>query len=384
MAEPRTTVLLRDLVALPSQNPMGRPIPGEGYLEGRVTDYLETFFRRLGVPWERHPVAPGRDNVLARYEAPGSARHLLWEVHQDTVPAGQMTVDPFGANVENGRLYGRGACDVKAGMAAMLDAFARLVETKPAGAASVTVACVVDEEYTFLGIQDLARRGVKADFAVVAEPTNLHVVNAHKGVVRWFLQTNGRACHSSRPDQGVNAIYRMAKLVTGIEVYAAELSRRRVHPRLGPATLSVGRIEGGVSVNVVPERCRIEIDRRVLPGEDAAAAPAELDEFLRQEMGIDWAYDSEPPWMCLPALNPEGSTEAVLQLGTAIAGVTGKRPVVEAVPYGTDAATLAQTGLPCVVFGPGDIAKAHTADEWVPLDEVATASAILFRLAAEG
>src|SRR5438309_900099 len=166
-----TTRLLRDLVALPSVNPMGRSMQGADLFEHRVTAYLEEFFRGLGVPYERQNVAPLRDNIVARCDLPGARRTLLLEAHQDTVPAENMTVEPFGAHVEGGRLYGRGACDVKGGMAAMLAAFARLARERPRGAASVVMACAVDEEHTFTGVTRLVRDGVRADLAVVAEPT---------------------------------------------------------------------------------------------------------------------------------------------------------------------------------------------------------------------
>src|SRR5262249_5315656 len=206
------TNLLRDLVSLPSVNPMGRVIPAEIMFEHRVTDYLENFFRRLGVSWQRQHVAPQRENIVARWESPGARRTLLLEAHQDTVPTDHMTIDPFGAKIDNGRLYGRGACDIKGGMAAMLAAFARRVRERPCGAANVVMACTVDEEHTFLGVQRLVQGGFRVDMAVVAEPTDLDIVTAHKGVVRWYLSTAGRSCHSSRPEQGVNAIYRMAGL----------------------------------------------------------------------------------------------------------------------------------------------------------------------------
>src|SRR5689334_3980650 len=265
------TNLLRDLVSLPSVNPMGRTIPAEISLEHRVTDYLENFFRRLGVSWQRQPVAPQRDNIVARWESPGARRTLLLEAHQDTVPTDHMTIDPFGARIDNGRLYGRGACDIKGGMAAMLAAFARLVRERPAGAAAVVMACTVDEEHTFLGVQRLAR-DLKADGAVVAEPTDLQVVHAHKGVSRWHLHTSGKSCHSSRPELGVNAIYHMARILPQIEEYARRLQATRTDPLLGPATMSVGRIDGGTSVNTVPDRCPVEIYRRPIRGEDPLAA----------------------------------------------------------------------------------------------------------------
>jgi acetylornithine deacetylase len=378
-----TTRLLRDLVALPSINPMGRALHGDEIFEHQVTAYLENFFRALGVPIERQLIAPRRENIIARYECPGSRRTLLLEAHQDTVPTDHMTIDPFGARIENGRLYGRGACDIKGGMAAMLAMFARLVRTRPGGAAKVILACTVDEEHTFLGVQRLVRNGLRADLVVIAEATQLEIVNAHKGAVRWHLETGGRSCHSSEPEKGINAIYRMAHVLAAIEQFAEWLRTSREDSLLGKPSLSVGRIEGGTSVNTVPDRCRIEIDRRLIPGEDPLAAPGQLTAFLREKLPEELAFSCSEPSLLAPALSPVGSENLVDELGRAIDAVRGFHKVT-AVPYCTDAATIATAGIPAVVFGPGDIAQAHTCDESVPLEEVEQASEILYRLACAG
>jgi acetylornithine deacetylase ArgE len=375
-----TTRLLRDLVSRPSVNPMGRDIHGPGIFEYQVTAYLEEFFRNLNVPVQRQTIAPQRDNIIARWESPGARRTLLLEAHQDTVPTDNMTIDPFAARIEDGRLYGRGACDIKGGMAAMLAMFARLVREKPKGAANVILACTVDEEHTFLGVQQLVREGLQADIAVVAEPTQLQIVNAHKGVVRWHLETLGRSCHSSAPEQGVNAIYQMARVLAATEQFADRLRTSRVDPLLGPPTLSVGRIEGGASVNTIPDRCHIEIDRRLIPGEEALAAPGQLAAWLKTSLPAKIAFSCSQAWLHAPALSPAGSEMLVGQLGSAIDAVRGSHQVT-AVPFCTDASTIAAAGIPAVVFGPGDIAKAHTCDESVPLEEVEQASEILYRLA---
>lgn len=374
-----TIRLLRDLVALPSVNPMRDDLPADITLEFRVTAYLEQFFRALGVPFERQAVAPNRDNIIARLDVPGATRTLMLEAHQDTVPVDGMIVPPFGAVIEGNKLFGRGACDIKGGMAAMLGAFARLVRDKPAGCGNIIMACSVDEEHTMLGARAIAQR-VKADFAVVAEPTRLNIVHAHKGVVRWNLLTVGRSCHSSAPEHGVNAVYRMAKVLAGIERYADLLRASTADPLLGPATMSVGVIHGGVGVNTVPDRCRIEIDRRVIRGENPAAAPAHLLAFLQGQAGIDFPIEMTPPWICVPALNPAGSEEIQALLGAAIDAERGRHQT-HAVPYGTDASAFADAGIPTVIFGPGDIAQAHTIDEWIALDEFETAARILYRLA---
>jgi acetylornithine deacetylase len=381
-----TTRILRDLVKVPSINPMGRDLQGPEIYEHRVTAYLEAFFRELCVPFERQPIAPQRDNIIGRTERPGARHTLVFEAHQDTVPTDNMLIDPFSARIENGRLYGRGACDIKGGMAAMLAAFARLVREKPVGAANVIMACTVDEEHTFLGVQRLVRDGLRADGAIVAEPTNLRIVHTHKGAARWHVTTPGRACHSSSPEQGVNAIYRMGRLLTSIERYAAELRASKTDPYLGPPTLSVGRIEGGTSVNTVPDRCRVEVDRRLIPGDHSRDALSQFSAYLRMEGGIDFPFECSEPWIDLPALpwdGPAGKKEFLARFGEVLDAALGGHEVI-AVPYGTDASTLAKAGIPSLVFGPGDIAKAHTCDEWVDLAEVEQASEILFALACAG
>jgi acetylornithine deacetylase/succinyl-diaminopimelate desuccinylase-like protein len=373
---------LAALVRLPSVNPMGRTdLPADILYEHRVTAYLEACLRDLGVAVERQTVSPGRDNLVAAYDPPGVPPFTtVFECHQDTVPVDAMTVEPFAARVENGRLYGRGACDVKGGAAVMLAAFERLARERPAGSARVILAYTVDEEHTFLGVQELVKRGLNADYAVVAEPTLLNIVTAHKGVVRWVAETGGRACHSSRPENGVNAVYRMARVVSAVERYAAQLQARPPHPTLGPRTASVGRVAGGVSPNTVPDVCRIDIDRRLLPGETAQGAAADLEAFLRADPAIDFPVTLLQSHAACPPLDPARSGELAARLGAAIDAVAGRHEV-HAVPYGTDASTISGGGIPAVVFGPGDIAQAHTKDEWIDLAQLDPAADILFRFA---
>jgi acetylornithine deacetylase/succinyl-diaminopimelate desuccinylase family protein len=374
--------LLSDLVAIPSVNPMGRALTGPDFFETRLTAYLEQWLDALGVRHERHAVAPGRDNLLAWYDPPGARRLVLFDVHQDTVPVGGMTIPPFVPAIEQGRLYGRGSCDVKGSMAAMLSAFARLVRESPARAASVLLACTVDEEFTHLGSSCLSAMKHGADLAIVAEPTSLDLVTCHKGVLRWKIRTNGVACHSSTPELGVNAIYRMGKVLEAIEMYAATVKRLSPHEILGSPSLSVGRIEGGESVNVVPDWCEVEVDRRLIPGEFADACLRDAREWLNNHLVADTSFEFGQPWVQMPPLAPEASAW-LDPLGAAIERATGRRPQVRGVPFGTDAGPLSAKGTPCVVFGPGDIAQAHTKDEWVDLDQVNLAAEAYFNIAVE-
>jgi acetylornithine deacetylase/succinyl-diaminopimelate desuccinylase family protein len=373
---------LAELVRRASVNPMGRTdLPPDILFESRVTAFLEHELRNLGIVPQRQTVAPGRDNLVAVYDPPTPPPFtVLFECHQDTVPADAMTVDPFGAVVEGGKLYGRGACDVKAGAAVMFAAFARLVRERPPGSARVILAYTVDEEHTFRGVQELVKRGLAADCAIVAEPTLLNIVRAHKGVVRWQLEAHGRACHSSRPEDGVNAIYRAARLLVGIEEYAERLRQQSPDPMLGPRTMVVGRVTGGVSPNTVPDFCRFDIDRRLIPGEVPAAVVADLDAFLKAYHGVDFPFTTHPAKLACPPLSPKLSGDLVARLGHVIDSVVGTHEV-HAVPYGTDASTVAEAGIPAVVFGPGDIAQAHTKDEWIDLTQLEPAAEILFRFA---
>jgi acetylornithine deacetylase/succinyl-diaminopimelate desuccinylase-like protein len=267
MSEPLAT--LANLVRRPSVNPMGRDVSGPDYLEGRVTEYLVQRFAAAGLPFLRQKVAPGRDNVLARLEATvPAAPVILWDAHQDTVPAEGMTIDPFTPVVRDGKLFGRGACDVKGGMAAMLVAIDRLRAADSARHATVLFAATVNEEFGFSGAKALARLweepaldapasdaaarefvGARPTAAIIAEPTDLDLVTQHKGAVRWRIRIRGRACHSSFPERGENAIYPAGRVILAIEALARDLLTRNADHPCGPPTLSLGTIHGGSGVN---------------------------------------------------------------------------------------------------------------------------------------
>jgi succinyl-diaminopimelate desuccinylase len=382
--------ILCRLIAIPSVNPMGRDVdPGIAF-EHRMTDWLERFFQSLGVDYERWDVAPGRANIIARYNAPSSSTTILLDAHQDTVPVDGMTIPPFEPVIRDGRITGRGSADVKGGMAAMLFAFRRLVCERPNGSSNVVLSCTCDEEATTIGIRSLVARWQsgelkllpkRPDFAIIAEPTSLDVVVAHKGVLRLRIATTGIACHSSDPSQGVSAIYRMARVVRVLEDYATELAGiGESHPLVGVPTLSVGRITGGTSVNIVPDSCSIEVDRRLIPGETWEAAVAELKEFVSRRVNFD--VDFEPPWLTSQPLS-DAENEALAQsLLGHIEPVAGRHHAV-GVPFGTHASRTCAAGVPSVVFGPGSIARAHTKDEFVEIDELPMASEILFRFCAQ-
>lgn len=393
-----TAAILKELISIPSVNTMGRNVSGPIYGESRLSDWLMDYLRSIGATCERISVSDGHDNVVALFAGQRANRTLLLDVHQDTVPIEGMTIDPFGAEVRNGRIYGRGASDVKGSMAAMLTAFARLHTERPQNTPNVLLSLTCDEENTATGITDLVnywqtRAGASQlistppDAAIVAEPTDLNAVIAHRGVLRFRVRTRGRACHSSDPTQGDNAIYRMAPVIAALEQEAARLASCSVRPdstdsvpteaeRCGPPTLSVGVIHGGLSVNIVPDECVIEIDRRLIPGEDPLQVHAELAHAIHTAVP---QAECEPPWINCSALSPANNqwlAERVLQ---QTASVVGKRSAV-VVPYCTNASALSGAGVPTIVFGPGSIEQAHTCDEFIELAQVDHAAEIYYRI----
>lgn len=402
---------LCELVAIPSVNPMGRPASGPPFFEAQVTEYLEQLLRRLGLHTQRQTVAPGRDNLVGRLDGDvppeKGGRLLLFDAHQDTVPADNMTIEPWTPTVREGRVYGRGACDTKGGMAAMLATVARLAAERPKGMPTILMACTVDEEYHLAGAPALVRQafpvrqafqpdpshrgadpqpvslerltyGRAPDAAVIAEPTGLDAIVAHKGVVRWHCHAVGRAAHSSKPDAGHNAIYKMARVVAAVERYEQDALRRwPSHPLCGPHTLNVGTIHGGSSINIVPDRCDIEIELRLPPGATPELARQRLIEYLAAETQLDpSAHD--PPYMQAPPLSDETNGPLSERLCSVVAEVAG-RCQRRGVPYATDAAFYSGAGIPAVVFGPGSIEQAHTEEEWLPLDQLEQAAEILYR-----
>lgn len=368
--------VLRDLVAIRSTNPMGRDLSGPDYSESAMADYVEAFFRRFTSEVERVEVKPGRPNVLGRLVSGPGAPTIVFEAHTDTVLVEGMTINPFDPVIKDGKLYGRGSCDTKASLASMMVALKRLALRSDRPRINVIVAATMDEEFGFSGIRHALDHGLKADFGVCGEPTELDRVIAHKGVARWKIHTAGVSTHSSRCDEGVNAIYRMAKVLNGLErFHQAALGRRPKHRLLGGPTLSVGRILGGQTVNTVPDWTHIEIDRRLLPGEKAREAMAEVEAFLKKQPEIDFEFRSEPPFLVDTAMEISPDEPVVKALGAACEAVKGPSPTV-GVPYGTDASKMVDAGIPTVVFGPGNILHAHSAAEYVDIQQVELAARI--------
>lgn len=390
---------LADLISIPSVNPMGRDLDGPEYLEYKVTDYLEQRFKELGLRYKRYHVSPKRENILIRVDGdlptPEQGGPLvLLEAHQDTVPVEGMTIPPWTPTQKDGRIYGRGSCDIKGGLTAMLGAMVRLKEEQPKKRPTVVLACVVNEEFGFTGATALTQLWTenlrdelvpkRPDVCVVAEPTSLDVVVAHKGTMRWRIHTHGRAAHSSQPHLGDNAVYKMARVLLNLERYAKEVCPTLgSHPLVGQATLSVGLIHGGISVNTVPDKATIEICRRVLPNEKAPEARQKIIDWLNAQEDLKPLHPSieqEPAFISGFSLSDEKNGALADRLAEVSKRITGRGRKI-GVPYGTDASRIAAADVPSVVFGPGSIDQAHTCDEWLPLEELPQAAEVLYEFA---
>lgn len=378
--------LLRALVRIDSRNPDLAPgAPGER----ACAEHLAAALGGWGFRAALHDAAPGRPNVVARIgRAEPGAPVLMLNGHLDVVGTGGMTHAPFAGEERGGRLYGRGACDMKAGVAAMCAAAAR---AHAAGAlrGEVVVAAVADEEFESAGTRALvdwmAAEGVRPDACVITEPTRLAVMPAHRGFAWYTVTLRGRAAHGSRYDIGVDAIRHAGLVLAELDrLDADELPARPPHPLLGRGSLHASLVEGGVGLTTYPERCVLRLERRTIPGEGADGVLGELRAACERAgarpraRGEAWAADVALDF-AQPPSDVSAGAPIVRALGRALEA-SGEAARVEGMPAWTDAALLNAAGVPTVCFGPGDIALAHAAEEWVELAEVERATAVLERL----
>lgn len=369
-----TARLLGELIAIPSVNPAFLPAGDSRAGEKQVGAFIAELGRHAGLEAEFQTVFPDRANLLLRLAPKGRARQrVMLAPHLDTVGEPGMSAELFSPRTKSGRMHGRGACDTKGSVAAMLTALLQIARLphRPAET-EIVFAGLVDEENGQGGSRALAASGIQADLAIVGEPTETKVVTAHKGDLWLRLITKGKAAHGARPELGRNAVHAMARIVELLETdYAAQLARRK-HPLLGRPTINVGMIRGGTQANIVPDRCEILIDRRTIPGEKEPATRREIMRFLKQH-GCAATMVNNKTASCWPL-----ETDIRLPLVQAFMSSAGQtRPL--GVDYFCDAAILGAGGIPSVVFGPGNIAQAHTADEWIALSSLERATRLLFQ-----
>ncbi len=370
--------LASTLVAIDSRNPALVPEAlGEGECARTLADVLTTWGFRVSLMES----AAGRPNVIARIGRSGG-RTLMFNGHLDTVGVAGMTHPPFEPVVHDGKLFGRGSCDMKGGVAAMCAAAAHAADAGLDG--EIVVAAVTDEEWQSAGTASLIAHGVRADAAIVTEPTRLAVGPSHRGFAWAVVQVHGVAAHGSRYDVGVDANTMAGLLLAELDAYQQGVLPQRTHPLLGRGSFHAARISGGLGLSTYADACRIEFERRTLPGETGDDFAAELRAACTRVAARDPRFRADVEVTFVQAANDVAVDAPIVQsLARAIEAVEGAPPVVEGLSYWTDAALLSAAGVPAICYGPGDIRLAHSATEWVSVTEVRRATAVLAHTALD-
>ena len=368
--------LTRALVAVDSRNPVIAP-GGPG--EGAAASLLGRVLADWGFEVELQEVAPGRPNVIARTGRRGGPA-LMFNGHLDVVGIDGMIHAPFDPALRDGRIYGRGSADMKGGIAAMCAAAARAAGTTRA---ELVIAAVIDEENESLGTRALVELGIRADAAVVTEPTQLAIMPAHRGFVWLEIELRGRAAHGSRYDIGIDAIRHAGLLLAELDGFEERVLATRTHPLLGRASLHASLIQGGIGMSTYPDRCMLSIERRTVPGESAASVIEEVRDAFERIRARRATFDASIRLITAQGPSDVSPDAPVVQsLARAIEG-EGMAIAIEGMSAWTDAAILNEAGIPAICFGPGDIKLAHAAEEWIPVAEIARATAVLTRMALE-
>ncbi len=319
--------------------------------------------------------APDRPNVVARIGRAGT-RSLMFNGHLDTVGVAGMTHAPFDAVVRDGNLYGRGSCDMKGGVAAMCAAAVYAADAGLDG--EIIIAAVTDEEWQSAGTAALLRHGVRADAAIVTEPTRLAIGAAHRGFAWAEVTVHGVAAHGSRYDVGVDANTMAGLLLAELEAYQQAELPARTHPLLGRGSFHAARVSGGIGLSTYADRCDLSFERRTLPGDTGESFAEELRAACARVAARDARFRADVQVTFVQAANDVAVDAPIVRtLAQAVEAVDGVRAPIEGLSYWTDAALLSAAGVPAICYGPGDIRLAHSATEFVPVAEVRRATAVL-------
>jgi acetylornithine deacetylase len=368
LGRPALAATLQSLVRIDSVNPAyGGPEGGER----RVLEWAARWLSERGVAARPAGADAMRPRLRARLAGEREGTPLLFETHVDTVSIQGMRIDPLAGRIEGDRLWGRGATDAKGQVAALLHALAAWAASGRRPPLSVELALVGDEEHGFGGSRGLLAEGIAARGIVIGEPTGLRVVTTHKGCARFEVKLIGKLAHAAHPELGVNAISAAAALIDEINARLLPALARRCAPLLGPPTLNVAMIEGGLQPNLVPDACRVLLERRLLPGETAADARAEVAALFDGAARRFAGFRAELGSTLLEALAFQSDPHGALAraAGAAVARA-GSSPEPTGVAYCTDASVLREAGTPLIVVGPGSIEQAHTDDEFIELAEL--------------
>jgi acetylornithine deacetylase len=369
--------LLEELIRVDSTN---SDLVDGGAGEGPIADCVTAWLTQRGFACHRLEERPGRPSVVAVHAGTGGGRSIMLNGHLDAVSLASYAGDGLAPVRRDGKVFGRGAYDMKSGIAAMMVTAARVAALPHAG--DIVLALVADEEHASAGTEEVLRAGFTADAAIVVEPTEMDIVTAHRGFAWFDVTIHGRAAHGSRRDLGVDAIAHAGAFLTALAAHDIELSEREPHPLLGTGNIHASLIRGGEELSSYPASCTVSLERRTLPGETPATVEAELRDMLdRSTADGDISYEIEQGLHRSP-FHVDASAVIVRTLAAAVAQSTGEEPRHRGEPFWTDAALLSDAGIPTVLFGVSG-GGAHAAQEWVDVDSLITVTDVLGRVVAE-
>ena len=363
----------KDMVQINSVNPSLSP-GGKG--EAELGTYVADVLSDLGLDVKLYKLKPDRVNVVGILKGAGEGRSLLLNAHLDTVGVDGMIIDPFGAEIRNGRLYGRGSQDMKGSLAAMMGAAKAFVDTGIELAGDLIITGVADEEYASIGSEDLVRH-VSADGAIVTEPTDLSLCRAHRGFIWHEVETFGRAAHGSRFKEGVDANMRMGRFLAQLDNLEQELRNRPAHPLVGPPSLHAARIRGGLEISTYAAHCLLEIERRTNPGETESQATAEIQSIIDRLESDDPTFKASLKatfWREPFEVGEEALLVKILE--DSMTNQLGSKPAHSGQTFWTDAALFAAAGMETALVGPVGNGL-HSEEEWVDLQSVVDLAHIL-------
>lgn len=369
---------LKEMIAIPSENPMDGAV-GPGRREKELGEYYLQQMSDLGLDVSSRDAAPDRPNVFGSRHGSGDGDTLMLCGHLDTVLTDGYQ-DPFVPTEKDGRIYGRGSCDMKAGLACYLEVARVLRDSDIDLAGSLMLCGVADEEWKMIGSREIGINGPRVDHVIIGEPSDLSVCPAHKGQYGLFIRTYGRAVHSSIPEQGENAIERMAQVINALSDYNEELATRDPHPLCGHGRYSPGVIRGGELASTVPDFCELEIDRRLLPNDSTEEVYSDLRRRLDPLKNSDphFRYELSEPSYVNPPNDLPIDAPVVRSLLDSLTTLKGARASAEAFPGSTDAPHLKS---PSVICGPGSLKQAHSLNEYVEVEQLTQATRMYLKAA---
>ncbi len=365
--------LIEDLIRIESVNPS---LSDKGGGESEIAQYIGEYLKKMGLDVHYQEVEKNRINVIGILKGTGGGQSIMLNGHTDTVSVERMGIDPFDPENKDGRIYGRGSFDMKSGMAAQIMAVQSIIESGNILKGDVILTFVADEEYASIGTEAILKE-YTANAAIICEPTNLDIIISHKGFAWIRIEIFGRAAHGSMPEKGIDAIVKAGKVLTEIENLGKNGLTQKEHPLLGSPSIHASLISGGIEISTYPDYCKIELERRNLPGEDRKAMSEEIQTVLQDIQSKDNQFKADfEVFFFRPAFEISQEQPIVKSLSHAYERIQGEKPQFKGMGGWIESALLAEAGIPTVIFGPSG-EGAHASIEYVDFDSVIATTEIL-------